>query len=59
MAQVDRSAYVSVTLSAPEQTITKAVNWINDADVAVKKTNGRSEVELSIAPGGVAVIELR
>src|SRR6185295_4637369 len=59
MAQVDRSAYVSVTLSAPEQTITKAVNWINDADVAVTRTNGRSEVGLSIAPGGVAIIELR
>ncbi len=59
LAQVDRSAYVNATISARDQTITKAVNWINDVDVAVKTTNGRSEVELSIAPGGVAVIELR
>jgi hypothetical protein len=59
LAQVDRRAYVNVTLSAPGMTITKALNWIGDTDQEVKNRNGRSEVEVSIAPGGVAIIEIR
>jgi hypothetical protein len=58
LAQVDRRAYVNVTVSAP-MTITKAINWIDDTGVAVRNRNGRNEVEVSIAPGGVAIIELR
>jgi hypothetical protein len=40
-------------------TIAKALNWIGDTDQEVKNRNGRNEVEVSIAPGGVAIIELR
>ena len=59
LAQVDRRAYVNVTLSAPGMTITKALNWIGDTDQEVKNSNGGSEVKVSVAPGGVAIIELR
>lgn len=57
LAQVDRRAYVDAIINAPG--ITKATNWIDDIAVEVKNKNGRSEVGSSIAPGGVAVIELR
>jgi len=59
LAQVDRKAYVNATISLPGQTIQKAVDWTSDKEVNVKETNSGSTVEVSIAPGGVAIIELR
>jgi hypothetical protein len=56
LAQVDRSAYVSANISLPGQPIRKAMDWINEKEVEVKSENS---VTVSIAPGGVAIIELR
>ena len=58
LAQVDRSAYVKATISLGGQSIQKALDWINAKDVEVKTQNGLSSVTLSIAPGGISVIEL-
>ncbi len=59
LAQVDRSAYVTATISLRGQKIQKAVDWITDKDVAVKTENGAAEVSVSIAPGAVLIVELR
>jgi hypothetical protein len=56
LAQVDRSAYVSATISLSGQPIQKAMDWISDKEVEVKSQNSAT---VSIAPGGVAIIELR
>jgi hypothetical protein len=42
----------------PGQTVQGAVDWISDKEVEVKSTNGQSSVGVSIAPGGIAVIQL-
>ena len=59
LAQVDRGAYVTATLSLPGQKIQTAVDWITDQDVPVKTVNGLEGVTVSIAPGAVSIIELR
>jgi hypothetical protein len=59
MAQVDRTAYVSVTISLQDEQIQNAVEWISEKSVAVKNLAGKSGVSVSIAPGGVAVVELK
>ncbi|HEV7743430.1 MAG TPA: hypothetical protein VGO56_00415 [Pyrinomonadaceae bacterium] len=56
LARVDRSAYVKATLTLPGQSIQKAVDWIDDKEVEV---TGQNALTVSIAPGGVAIIELR
>ena len=55
MAQVDRSAYVSVTISLPGRQIQSAVEWTNDAPL--KPTSGF--VTVQIPPGGIAVVEIK
>ncbi|HEX7333622.1 MAG TPA: hypothetical protein VF290_19120 [Pyrinomonadaceae bacterium] len=52
MAQVDRSAYVNVTIGPQIQSATE---WISGAPM--KPTNGI--VSIQIAPGGVAIVEIR
>jgi hypothetical protein len=56
MAQVDRRAYVNATISFPGQRIQEIRDWITDKEVEMKNQNG---VTVSIAPGGVSIIELR
>ena len=51
MAQVDRSAYVTVTIALRSEKIQSATDWISDR--ALNPENIR------IAPGGVAVVEIR
>ena len=51
MAQVDRSAYVNVTISLRNAKIQSAIDWITD-----RALNPES---IRIAPGGVAVVEIR
>jgi hypothetical protein len=53
MAQVDRSAYVNVTIALRNAKIQSATDWITDR--ALNPVNLTSQ----IAPGGVSVIELR
>ena len=55
MAQVDRNAYVDVSISLPVEKIQTANEWISDAALKVDA----NAVNLRIAPGGVAVVELR
>lgn len=55
MAQVDRSAYVSVTITLAGRQIQKATDWISDKDVLVENQGG---VRVTIAPGGISIIEL-
>jgi len=52
MAQVDRSAYVNVTISGKQ--IQRATEWTNDA--VLKPNNG--VVSVQIPPGGLAIVEI-
>jgi hypothetical protein len=52
MAQVDRNAYVTVTIG-PE--IVSAKEWISESDLRVDA----GSVSVRIAPGGVAIVELK
>lgn len=55
MARVDRSAYVNVTISLRERNIESATEWITGKTQNI--TAG--SVSLQIAPGGVAIVEIR
>jgi hypothetical protein len=59
MAQVDRSASVTATISLAGQPIQKAWDWINDKEVDVRNQNGQNGLTVTIAPGSLAIIELR
>ena len=56
LAQVDRSAYATATISVKGEPIQKAIDWFGEKDVEVRNQN---EVTVTIAPGGVSIIELR
>ncbi len=53
MAQVDRSAYVNVSIGLRNAKIQSATDWITDR--ALNPNN----LTIQIAPGGVAVVEIR
>ena len=55
MAQVDRNAYVDVSINLRGEKIQSASDWISDAAL---KVDGNT-VNVRIAPGGVAVVELK
>ena len=55
MAQVDRSAYVSVNISLKGQRIQSANEWTEEKQLAISG----NQVSVRIAPGGVAVVELK
>jgi hypothetical protein len=60
LAQVDRSASVTATIRLETQDIAGAQEWISDQTLEVKKeTVGRDSVTVEIAPGGIAIVELR
>jgi hypothetical protein len=60
LAQVDRTAIVSATISLRGQGIASAQDWISDRNLEVKKQQGAPDsVTLEIAPGGIAILELR
>ncbi len=52
MAQVDRSAYVNVTISGKQ--IQRATEWTSDTPVKVEN----NQLTVKIAPGGVAIVEI-
>jgi hypothetical protein len=54
MAQVDRSAYVTATITLPSQ-IKKAIEWTSDT---VLTTNGET-LRVQIPPGGLAIVEIQ
>jgi hypothetical protein len=55
MAQVDRNAYVNVSISLRGEKILSATDWISDAALKVQS----DQTTLRIAPGGVAIVELK
>ncbi len=55
MAQVDRNAYVSVSISLRGEKILTATDWISDAALKIQS----DQVSVRIAPGGVAIVELK
>lgn len=56
MAQVDRSAYVTATITLAGQPIQKATDWITEKNVSVNNQGGMT---VRIAPGGISIIELQ
>jgi len=59
LAQVDRSANVSVTIGLRGAGILSAVEWTADQTLSVTRKTGASDsVTLNIAAGGIAVVEL-
>jgi hypothetical protein len=59
LAQVDRTASVTATITLTGQAVPKAWDWINENEVDVRNQNGQSSVTVTIAPGSLAIIELR
>jgi hypothetical protein len=55
MAQVDRGAYVNVTISLRGQRIQSANEWTSDNPIPVTA----DRINVQIAPGGIAVVELK
>ncbi len=55
MAQVDRSAYVNVTIALTGQQIKSATEWTSDT--SLNPTNGT--ISLQISPGSLAIVEIK
>ena len=59
LAQVDRRAIVNVSLGLRRgREIASAEEWTEDKKLAVERQDGRTSVRVSLAPGGVQIIEL-
>jgi hypothetical protein len=58
MAAVDRSASVEVILSLKGSRLEQAREWTGDRPLDLFKMDGQNAVKLSIAPGGVQIVEL-
>jgi hypothetical protein len=59
MAQVDRSAVVTATITVPSQEIKTAIDWVSEKSVEVKNQPGGSIISVSIPPGGVSIVQLK
>ena len=60
LAQVDRSAIVSVKISLRGVSITSATEWISDQPATVSRRGDASDsVNVTIPAGGIAVVELQ
>lgn len=55
MAQVDRSAYVNVSISVKRQQVQSATEWTEEKQLSISG----DQINIRIAPGGVAVVELK
>jgi hypothetical protein len=59
LAQVDRSASVTATISLKGRGIGSASDWTSDQNLSVNKRAGNPDsVTVKISPGGIAVVEL-
>src|SRR6266496_3431932 len=56
LAQVDRDAYVTATISLTDQQIQTAADWISEQSLDVKTQNGSQSVNVRIAPGAGAIV---
>jgi hypothetical protein len=59
MAQVDRSAVVTATITVPSQEIKTAIDWVSEKSIEVKNQPGGSIISVSIPPGGVSIVQLK
>jgi hypothetical protein len=59
LAQVDRTASVTATITLTGQSVPKAWDWINEKELEVRNQNRQNSVTVTIAPGSLAVVELR
>ncbi len=57
MAQVDRSATVTATISIPGQPLRTAIDWVTDKPIEWDKA--QNSVSLTLPPGAIAVVELK
>ena len=57
LAQVDRNAYVTAHISLRGSQISNAIDWMNDKPIDLQR--GSNQFTVSIAPGGVAIVEIR
>ena len=55
LAQVDRSAYVTARIDLGSEQVRSAVEWISGDKLTVQQNS----VTVRIAPGGIAIVELR
>ena len=58
LAQVDRKAYVTATISLPNPQNQNAIEWISEERLDLSDRNGEKTVTLKIAPGGISIVEL-
>jgi hypothetical protein len=59
LAQVDRAAYVTVGISLRGRSIASAHDWLSERSLEVKKQSGTADsITMSIAPGGIAIVEI-
>src|SRR4030095_11682027 len=59
LAQVDRSAKVTATISLRGVSVSSANEWTSDRPLTIRKKTGLANtVSVEIAAGGVAVVEL-
>jgi hypothetical protein len=59
LAQVDRDAYVNATINLVRQKVQSANEWIADKPLDLQTLNGMQTVKVQIAPGAIAIVELR
>ncbi len=60
LARVDRTAVVTANVSWSGAGFARAQEWISERDLKIQKQTGRPDnVSINIAPGGVAIVELR
>ena len=57
LAQVDRNAYVTATISVPSSQVQIATEWISGEPVEVSDRSGQKTVKVRIAPGGISIVE--
>ena len=59
LAHVDRNAYVNATINLGTQKVQSANDWITDKPLDLQTRNGFQTLKVQIAPGALAVVELR
>ena len=59
LAQVDRSAYVNATIKVGTQKLQSASEWISDKPLNLQTQSGSQILNVQLAPGGIAIVELR
>ena len=60
LAQVNRSEVTTATLAIPGKSIQMASEWITGKPLDVQRSPSKNgTVTVSIAPGGVAIVELK